>query len=171
MHCSSSRTLPGHRPATRQSQLTTACLMPNCPSNACSQDSRRPKSWAEWLPERASIAPHLRCHNDSSYPLRSHPTQGGRREPECHQHEGAIGCHRARHESKRRDLKYCRRAVRPVRARAWEPPGVGLIPWGPRPSRGKVLESSASRRCTQIWAMRIKRVYEIDPLACPECGG
>ena len=48
--------------------------------------------------------------------------------------------------------------------------GVALIPWGPRPSRGKVLEPSASRRCTQTWAMLIKRLYEIDPLACPECG-
>ena len=49
--------------------------------------------------------------------------------------------------------------------------GVGLISWGPRPSRGKVLEPSASRRCIQTWAMLIKRVYEIDPLSSPECGG
>jgi hypothetical protein len=26
-------------------------------------------------------------------------------------------------------------------------------------------------RCSQTWAMLIKRVYEIDPLACPKCGG
>jgi hypothetical protein len=26
-------------------------------------------------------------------------------------------------------------------------------------------------RASQTWAMLIKRVYEIDPLACPECGG
>ena len=26
-------------------------------------------------------------------------------------------------------------------------------------------------RCSQTWAMLIKRVYEIDPLACPRCGG
>jgi ribosomal protein S27E len=27
------------------------------------------------------------------------------------------------------------------------------------------------RRASQTWAMLIKRVYEVDPLACPECGG
>jgi hypothetical protein len=26
-------------------------------------------------------------------------------------------------------------------------------------------------RCEQTWAMLIKRVYEVDPLTCPECGG
>lgn len=26
-------------------------------------------------------------------------------------------------------------------------------------------------RCSRTWAMLIKRVYEIDPLACPQCGG
>ena len=25
-------------------------------------------------------------------------------------------------------------------------------------------------RCSQTWAMLIKRVYEVDPLACPKCG-
>jgi len=29
----------------------------------------------------------------------------------------------------------------------------------------------APSRCSQTWAMLIKRVYEIDPLACPKCGG
>jgi len=28
----------------------------------------------------------------------------------------------------------------------------------------------ARRRCDQTWAMLIKRVYEVDPLACPQCG-
>ena len=63
-----------------------------------------------------------------------------------------------------------RRSVRPERA-AWEPPGRWFDSLGPRPAHGKVLEPSASRRGTQTWAMLIKRVYEIDPLACPECGG
>jgi len=31
--------------------------------------------------------------------------------------------------------------------------------------------SSAPRRASQTWAMLIKRVYEIDPLGCPKCGG
>ena len=31
--------------------------------------------------------------------------------------------------------------------------------------------STASRRPNPAWAMLIKRVYEIDPLACPQCGG
>jgi hypothetical protein len=29
----------------------------------------------------------------------------------------------------------------------------------------------ASNRPSQTWAMLIKRVYEVDPLACPRCGG
>ncbi len=28
----------------------------------------------------------------------------------------------------------------------------------------------ARNRASRIWAILIKRVYEIDPLACPECG-
>ena len=32
-------------------------------------------------------------------------------------------------------------------------------------------EEAASERSSQAWAMLIKRVYEIDPLCCPECGG
>ena len=28
-----------------------------------------------------------------------------------------------------------------------------------------------ARRCSQTWAMLIKRVYEVDALACPKCGG
>jgi len=32
-------------------------------------------------------------------------------------------------------------------------------------------ESPPGRRCSQTWAMLIKRVYEVDPLACPKCGG
>ena len=28
----------------------------------------------------------------------------------------------------------------------------------------------ARRRCSQTWAMLIKRVYEVDPLTCPRCG-
>ena len=30
---------------------------------------------------------------------------------------------------------------------------------------------TAATRCRQTWAMLIKRVYEVDPLCCPECGG
>jgi hypothetical protein len=32
-------------------------------------------------------------------------------------------------------------------------------------------EQVASQRSGQAWAMLIKRVYEVDPLCCPECGG
>ena len=28
----------------------------------------------------------------------------------------------------------------------------------------------AATRCSQTWAMLIKRVYEVDPLSCPQCG-
>ena len=31
--------------------------------------------------------------------------------------------------------------------------------------------SAAASRCSQSWAMLIKRVYEVDPLCCPKCGG
>jgi len=32
-------------------------------------------------------------------------------------------------------------------------------------------EQPATSRSSQSWAMLIKRVYEVDPLCCPECGG
>lgn len=32
-------------------------------------------------------------------------------------------------------------------------------------------EETAARGSSQAWAMLIKRVYEVDPLCCPECGG
>ena len=32
-------------------------------------------------------------------------------------------------------------------------------------------EESAATGSSQAWAMLIKRVYEMDPLSCPECGG
>ena len=31
--------------------------------------------------------------------------------------------------------------------------------------------SPPASRCSRTWAMLIKRVYEVDPLACPQCGG
>jgi hypothetical protein len=34
-----------------------------------------------------------------------------------------------------------------------------------------VLDLPPRRRASQTWAMLIKRVYEVDPLACPKCGG
>ena len=30
--------------------------------------------------------------------------------------------------------------------------------------------TAAATRCSQTWAMLIKRVYEVDPLCCPGCG-
>ena len=32
-------------------------------------------------------------------------------------------------------------------------------------------EETTTSRSSQTWAMLIKRVYEVDPLCCPECGG
>ena len=32
-------------------------------------------------------------------------------------------------------------------------------------------EEPTTSRSSQAWAMLIKRVYEVDPLCCPECGG
>ncbi len=37
--------------------------------------------------------------------------------------------------------------------------------------RIEAAPTRAPSRASQTWAMLIKRVYEIDPLACPECGG
>jgi hypothetical protein len=31
--------------------------------------------------------------------------------------------------------------------------------------------AAAATRSSQTWAMLIKRVYEVDPLSCPHCGG
>jgi hypothetical protein len=31
--------------------------------------------------------------------------------------------------------------------------------------------TAAATRCSQTWAMLIKRVYEANPLSCPQCGG
>ena len=33
------------------------------------------------------------------------------------------------------------------------------------------VEEASPSRSSQSWAMLIKRVYEVDPLSCPECGG
>ena len=38
-------------------------------------------------------------------------------------------------------------------------------------SAGPSIEPPAAARCSQTWAMLIKRVYEVDPLCCPQCGG
>ena len=38
-------------------------------------------------------------------------------------------------------------------------------------SSGIAAAPSTRSRCSQTWAMLIKRVYEVDPLACPKCGG
>ena len=32
-------------------------------------------------------------------------------------------------------------------------------------------EEASPSRSSQSWAMLIKRVYEVDPLSCPQCGG
>ncbi len=38
-------------------------------------------------------------------------------------------------------------------------------------SSGDAAEVPVRSRASQTWAMLIKRVYEVDPLACPRCGG
>ncbi len=40
-----------------------------------------------------------------------------------------------------------------------------------RPCSGAATEPATSTRCSQTWAMLIKRVYEVDPLMCARCGG
>ena len=38
-------------------------------------------------------------------------------------------------------------------------------------SAGPSIEPLAAARCSQTWAMLIKRVYDVAPLCCPQCGG
>ena len=33
------------------------------------------------------------------------------------------------------------------------------------------ISATTATRSSQTWAMLIKRVYEVDPLSCPQCGG
>ena len=48
--------------------------------------------------------------------------------------------------------------------------GAGL-PTPPIPALQVSPEPPTCSRASQTWAMLIKRVYEVDPLACPKCGG
>ena len=41
----------------------------------------------------------------------------------------------------------------------------------PSPSGRAAGGEGSTRRASQTWAMLIKRVYEVDPLECPKCGG
>jgi len=38
-------------------------------------------------------------------------------------------------------------------------------------SEESLAEETTTSRSSQAWAMLIKRIYEVDPLCCPECGG
>ena len=40
-----------------------------------------------------------------------------------------------------------------------------------KPPSGNGNSTAPPARCSQTWAMLIKRVYEADPMACPKCGG
>ena len=40
-----------------------------------------------------------------------------------------------------------------------------------KPSSENDTSTSPQKRCSQAWAMLIKRVYESDPLSCARCGG
>lgn len=46
-----------------------------------------------------------------------------------------------------------------------------LLPGEGQGMRAALPPVSIPSRCSRTWAMLIKRVYEIDPLACPCCGG
>jgi len=39
-----------------------------------------------------------------------------------------------------------------------------------KPSGEEDACGAASTRCSETWAMLIKRVYEVDPMVCPKCG-
>jgi hypothetical protein len=80
------------------------------------------------------------------------------------QHIPPKGAHLIRYygwySNKARGLR--RKAAEAAAAAAESPAGS---------SPAEAAEAPARSRASQTWAMLIKRVYEIDPLACPECGG
>ena len=39
------------------------------------------------------------------------------------------------------------------------------------PTSEENASAAAPARSSQTWAMLIKRIYQVDPLCCPECGG
>ena len=62
---------------------------------------------------------------------------------------------------------------RGLRRKATEAEAAAESPTGnlPSPSGRGAGGEGITRRASQTWAMLIKRVYEVDPLACPQCGG
>ena len=41
----------------------------------------------------------------------------------------------------------------------------------PDPAAQNEASRPPASRCSQTWAMLIKRIYQVDPLVCPQCGG
>jgi hypothetical protein len=60
-----------------------------------------------------------------------------------------------------------------LRVRVGAPDDLGRLvrKWLCLPTLKQTAPVLVRSRASQTWAMLIKRVYEIDPLACPECGG
>ena len=78
------------------------------------------------------------------------------------QHIRAKGAHLVRY------YNWYSNKARGVRAKAAAEATASL----PSPAgRGAGGEGVAPARVSQTWAMLIKRVYKVDPLACPRCGG
>ena len=69
-----------------------------------------------------------------------------------------------------RGLRRKRQQAAAEAAAAADALGAGLTP-PPIPALQVCWELPLRSRASQTWAMLIKRVYEIDPLSCPECGG
>ena len=59
--------------------------------------------------------------------------------------------------------------ARGMRAKAAEAARAAELP--PASSAAEVAGVRTRSRSSQTWAMLIKRVYEVDPLLCPQCGG
>ncbi len=59
--------------------------------------------------------------------------------------------------------------ARGMRAKAEEAARAAELP--PGSSGAEAPEVATRSRSSQTWAMLIKRVYEVDPLACPRCSG
>jgi hypothetical protein len=72
------------------------------------------------------------------------------------QHIPPKGCHTIRY------FGFYSNKSRGIRKKA----GEGAVP----SSAGNACDATPAR-CSQTWAMLIKRVYEIDPMVCSQCGG
>ena len=114
--------------------------------------------------------PHPSSRTRSANCPRSHPPVRASCEPCAVKMTRPSVCGPGCHKIKMMTREKCGRSVRPVHARAWEPPGRCFDSLGPPAIARQGPGAFGVPPLHQTWAMLIKRLYEIDPLACPEGG-